>query len=148
MSMCLHVCHLSIRPAHSHLAASLDEHAFRRRIPEVGPAPDMIEDDLPKNLDYLDDSFSATAGLKVLSDDDSDDFYPEDPDRVTDQTGVIGTYGGETIRLFDPEGLHIVEHHFDTLPPDSADESSQLVPSINLMQAGFEAFISGMAALH
>ena len=87
----------------------------------------MIDDDLPSNLDYLDDSFSATAGLKVLSDDESDEFYPEDPDQTRDQTGVIATYGGETIRLLDPQGLHIVEHYFDTLPSDSADESSQFV---------------------
>lgn len=109
--------------------ASLDEHAFRRRIPEVGPAPDMVEDDLPSNLEYLDDSFSATAGLKVLDDEESDEFYPGDPSHTGEQTGVVETYGGETIRLLDPHGLHPVEHYFDSLPPDSADESSQYVPS-------------------
>ncbi|GJE87153.1 autophagy-related protein 2 [Phanerochaete sordida] len=107
------------------LLASLDEQAFLQRVPEVGPAPDMVEDDLPSNLEYLDDSFSATAGLKVLDDDESDEFYPQDPNSTGDQTGVIATYGGETIRLLDPEGLHPVQHYFDTLPPDSADESSQ-----------------------
>ena len=114
----------------------MDENAFRGRIPEVGPPPDMMDDDVPTNLDYLDDSFSAAAGLKVLSDDESDDFYPEDPNRLNDQTGVVATYGGETIRLLDPEGLHIKEHHFDTLPPDSADESSQFVYFIKVPMNG------------
>lgn len=87
----------------------------------------MVDDDLPNNLDYLDQSFNASAGLMALDDEDEDDFYPEDPTQFADQTGVIATYGGETIRLLDPEGLHPVEHYFDTLPPDSADESSQCV---------------------
>ena len=43
--------------------ASLDEDAFRRP-PEVGPAPDMIYDDVPTKLEYLDVSFSASAGLR------------------------------------------------------------------------------------
>lgn len=107
------------------LMASVDEHAFHQSILEIGPAPDMVDDDLPNNLEYLDDSFSAAAGLKVLDDDNSDEFYPEDPSTMGDQSGVIGVYGGETIRLLNPEGLHPVEHYFDTLPPDSADESSQ-----------------------
>ncbi|EKM55349.1 uncharacterized protein PHACADRAFT_208868 [Phanerochaete carnosa HHB-10118-sp] len=107
------------------LMASIDEHAFRRRIPEVGPAPDMVDDDLPSNLEYLDDSFSAAAGLKVLDDDESDEFYPQDPSSVGDQRGVVGAYGGETIRLLDSQGLRPVEHYFDAFPPDSADESFQ-----------------------
>lgn len=104
--------------------ASLDEHAFRQRVPEIGPAPDMIEDDLPSNLDYLDESFSASAGLKALEDDEEDEFYPDGPTSFTDQIGVVATYGGETIRILDPEGLQVIEHYFETLPPDSADESS------------------------
>ncbi|THG98961.1 hypothetical protein EW026_g3308 [Hermanssonia centrifuga] len=112
------------------LIASLDEHAFRRRIPEVGPAPDFINDDLPSNLDYLDDSFSATAGLRELpSDDELDGFGSDDHSSEilvqNDQPGVIFKYGGETIRLLNPEGLHLIDNYFETLPPDAADESAQ-----------------------
>lgn len=85
----------------------------------------MIDDDLPSNLDYLDQSFSASAGLTALDDDEDDEFYPEDPAQLANQLGVVATHGGETIRLLDPKGLKIIEHHFDALPPDSADESSQ-----------------------
>ena len=106
-----------------YIAASLDEDTFRR-IPEVGAAPDMIVDDLPSNLDYLDESFSATAGLREITDDDLDDFGVEDSFPVySDQPGVVSKHGGETIRMFQP--LKIVEHHFDALPPDANDEGIQ-----------------------
>lgn len=105
----------------------MDENAFRRRVPEVGAAPDMINDDLPTNLDYLDDAFSTTAGLRELPEDEFDEFednYVQSSDHI-DNTGLVSRYGGETIRLLQQEGLHTVEHHFDTLPPDLNDESLQ-----------------------
>ena len=85
----------------------------------------MISDDLTSNLDYLDESFSATAGLREITDDDLDDFGVEDNYQVSvDQPGVIAKHGGETIRMLQPT-LHIVEHHFDALPPDANDEGVQ-----------------------
>lgn len=103
-------------------AASVEEHAFHR-MPELGPAPDMINDDLPTNLDYLDDSFGTAAGLRELRDDDLDDFDREDladfgpvPGSVPLQSNVISSVGGETIRMIAPQGIHIVEHYFNTLP--------------------------------
>ena len=114
-------------PSHSHLrVASLDEHAFRRTVPQVGAAPDMVDDDLPTNPDYLDDSFSATAGLRELDDEDLDEFDADDMQvNIADQTGLLSAYGGETIRLFDPKGLKVVENYFETLPPEATDESAQ-----------------------
>ena len=113
------------------LLASVDEHTFRR-VPDVGPAPDMINDDLPSNLDYLDASFGTAAGLRELRDDDLDEFDLEDaetgrvtPTQDSQQVGVISNVGGETIKMLRP--LHIVEHHFDTLPTDSADGNSEYV---------------------
>jgi autophagy-related protein 2 len=112
-------------------AASVDEHAFRR-VPEVGPAPDMIYDDLPSNLDYLDASFGTAAGLRELRDDDLDEFDPEDaesgrvtPTQGSQQLGITSNVGGETIKMLRP--LNIVEHHFETLPPDSAGGNSEYV---------------------
>ena len=111
-SICPHVLSL----------ASLDEHAFLRQIPQVGPAPDLVNDDLPTNLDYLDDSFGTAGGLRALDDEDDDfeQFIVSD-----DQSGVISKHGGETIRLLDPNGLHIVDNYFDTLPPEPIDDGSQ-----------------------
>lgn len=106
--------------------ASLDEHAFRLTIPQVGATPDMVDDDLPTNPDYLDDSFSATAGLRELGDDELDEFDENEVHvNVADQTGLISAYGGETIRLFDAKGLQIIENYYETLPPEANDESAQ-----------------------
>jgi autophagy-related protein 2 len=118
---CFHRSHLL-----TYGLASVDEHAFKR-VPEVGTTPDMISDDLPSNLDYLDESFGAAAGLRELRDDDLDEFDIEETEiSVTtsptgQQTGIISKIGGETIKILYPDGIHIVENHFDTLQPDSPE---------------------------
>jgi autophagy-related protein 2 len=84
----------------------------------------MIYDDLPSNPDYLDVSFGAAAGLRELDDDDldMDDQSRSEQTGGTDlpsssaEKGVISSVGGETIRLLDPNGLHVVENFFNTLP--------------------------------
>ena len=104
------------------LLSSLDEDAFKT-LPEVGAAPDMIIDDLPNNPDYLDESFGAAAGFREIED---DEFDEEDiPFSDTNADGVVSNVGGETIRMLSDSGIKIVEHHFDNLPPDALDDSSQ-----------------------
>lgn len=104
--------------------ASLDEQAFKRQVPQVGQTPDLVEDDLPQNLEYLDDAFSPAGGLRAF--DELDDF--EDEYAISyDQPGIIGKYGGETIRLLDAKGLHAIENYFETLPPDVVGETDEWV---------------------
>lgn len=86
----------------------------------------MIYDDLPTNLEYLDESFSASAGLRELPDDDSDDDFQYHNSAPSNVDGVVSQHGGETIRMFQPE-LGTVEHFFDTLPPENEDEGLQYV---------------------
>ncbi|KAF7294875.1 GP-PDE domain-containing protein [Mycena indigotica] len=113
-------------PSTEILLASVDDIAFNR-VPEVGPPPDMINDDLPTNMDYLDDSFGAAAGLRELVEEDMEDFDVDDASFDTkDAPGVVSKVGGETIKMLRPEGLRIIEHHFDTLPPETTDIASQL----------------------
>jgi autophagy-related protein 2 len=83
----------------------------------------MIYDDLPSNADYLDVSFGAAAGLRELSDDDLDMDDPSQSKQTEGadlsnpaEKGVISSVGGETIKVFDPNGLHVVENFFNTLP--------------------------------
>ncbi|KAJ7709834.1 hypothetical protein B0H17DRAFT_915352 [Mycena rosella] len=115
--------------SHEALMASVDDLAFKR-LPEVGPPPDMINDDLPTNMDYLDESFGAAAGLRELRDEDLDDFDVDDDIDTHSPTsgapGIVSKVGGETVKMLRPEGLHIVEHYFDNLPPDTSDGSSKL----------------------
>jgi autophagy-related protein 2 len=84
----------------------------------------MIYDDLPSNPDYLDVSFGAAAGLRELNDDDLD-MDEQSRSGLTGGTdlpsysahkSVISSVGGETIRILDPNGLHVVENFFNTLP--------------------------------
>lgn len=97
-------------------------------MPEVGPPPDLISDDLPTNLDYLDASFGTAAGLRELRDEDLDEFDLDDTadiNRVSyslrgPQTGIVSSVGGETIKILRPEGIRIVENYFDHLLPDTA----------------------------
>ena len=108
--------------------SSLDDDAFKRP-PEIGPAPDMIYDDLPNNLDYLDDSFSAAAGLRELRDDDLEDFDVKESDSdtlVADEggTGITSKIGGETIKMLRPD-VQTVENYFDNLPPEPTDGSTE-----------------------
>ncbi|KAM6500465.1 hypothetical protein JOM56_003479 [Amanita muscaria] len=116
------------------LTTSVDELAFRR-LPEIGPAPDMIADDLPTNLDYLDESFSATAGLREFSDEDLDDFRDEndfDVDLGSSNaehqatTGITSRVGGETIKMMRPEGVQVIEGYFESLPGDASTASSSI----------------------
>ncbi|OAX41967.1 hypothetical protein K503DRAFT_832684 [Rhizopogon vinicolor AM-OR11-026] len=118
------------RPPEQGMMASLDEQAFKR-IPDVGTAADMINDDLPKNLDYLDEDFGSAAGLRELRDDDLDDFDVEEYDRrspVPGEIGVVSNVGGETIRVIKP--IRPIEHYYDMIPPENTGDMASLRETI------------------
>ncbi|KAL5511695.1 ATG2 [Sanghuangporus vaninii] len=112
-------------PRSSTLLRSLDEHAFRRQ-PVIGPLPDMVDDDLPKNPEYLDASFGAAAGLRPLDDEDiEDEFNPEDHVDISQSSGnIVARHGGETVKMLHSP-IEIVENYFDTLTPSSIDLASE-----------------------
>lgn len=99
-------------------------------MPEIGPAPDMISDDLPTNLDYLDESFGAAAGLRELVDEDLDQFSDGEVDiqSTVDDPHIVSRIGGETIKVFDPKGLDLLEDYFLSIPPEKSERMSQYVP--------------------
>jgi hypothetical protein len=99
---------------------SVDDLTFRKILPEVGPTPDLIEDDLPSNPEYIDDSYGTAGGFRALNEDEEDEEF-DIPD-ATERGGgenVTVLAGGETIRLLTSEPIRVVEHHFDTIPPDT-----------------------------
>ncbi|KAF9265490.1 hypothetical protein L218DRAFT_860278 [Marasmius fiardii PR-910] len=115
---------------HTDMLSSVDDLAFKR-VPQIGPAPDMIYDDLPTNPDYLDESFGAAAGLRELTDEDLDDFDQDYIDPVLtaeegQKPGIVSRYGGETIRLLRSEGLKVVDDYFDNLPPEDTNDFASL----------------------
>lgn len=91
----------------------------------------MIEDDLPTNADYLDEHFGAAAGLRDFSDEefavsDMEDSYVQHTS-AEGPKGMTAAFGGETIRMLRPEGLHIVENYFETLPPDPGEAARYVI---------------------
>jgi len=91
----------------------------------------MINDDLPTNLDYLDESFGSAAGLRELTDDDLDEFDVEELpagssiEVAADGTGVVSRVGGETIKMLRPEGICVVDDYFLTLPPETVVQGDE-----------------------
>lgn len=84
----------------------------------------MIEDDLPTNPDYLDESFGAAAGLREIDDDEFGESDVESPiSNSFEDVSSAHAHGGETIRMLRPEGLRIVENYFETLAPDPGEAS-------------------------
>ena len=94
----------------------------------MGPGRDMIYHDLPTNLDYLDVSFGAAAGLRELRDEDLDDF--DDEELLVHGGGVgdpntISKVSGETIKIFEARELGVVNDHFLIIPPEKLHNTSE-----------------------
>ena len=110
---------------------TLDENAFRRLAPALSHDPDMVEDDLPTNPDYIDASYGSAAGMRDLTDEDLDEFddgdfggrrTPTQGDR-----GVVSVTGGETIKMLTQDGLNIIEGYYDNLPLNTDNLVSEYV---------------------
>ena len=86
----------------------------------------MVDDDLPKNPEYLDASFGAAAGFRPLDDEDiEDEFCPGDQDDISQSSGnITSRHGGETIKMLHTP-IEIVENYFDSLTPNSIDLASE-----------------------
>jgi autophagy-related protein 2 len=103
-------------------------------MPEVGPTPDLIEDDLPSNPEYIDDSYGTAAGFRALDDDfEDEEFAITDVSERGSDERVTVLAGGETIRMLVPEPLHVEEHHFDTIPPEANQLDVRRVSLISSM---------------
>ncbi|KDQ16218.1 hypothetical protein BOTBODRAFT_173128 [Botryobasidium botryosum FD-172 SS1] len=99
------------------LFASMDEEAFRKE-PELDSGADLVRDDVPRNMDYLDASFGAAAGLTVLPDEFDEDDNFASPVGPTVKEGLISDLNGETIRMLGVNGFDIVEDYFESIKPD------------------------------
>lgn len=88
----------------------------------------MIDDDLPTNMYYLDDSFGPAAGLREIRDDDLEEFDSEDITTPEfDDPSVISKVGGETIKILDYKGLDVVDDYFLNIPIDTNSRPSEYV---------------------
>jgi autophagy-related protein 2 len=99
--------------------SSVDEDAFRRINDIVsGGDADMIEDDLPTNLDYLDE---ATRRANALSTDRSTGetlrTWQTEGDHLSEEGGkVAAEVNGETIKILYSGPVEMEEGYWDNLP--------------------------------
>ncbi|TFK76391.1 hypothetical protein BDN72DRAFT_785226 [Pluteus cervinus] len=106
-------------------SSMLKEHKTSfEQVPEVGPTPDFLEDDLPTNLEYLD--FGAAAGVRELEDEFDEDDAPAGllAPQLVENTSSASQTTGETIKMFQ-KSIKVEEHYFERLIPEAIDGSSQ-----------------------
>jgi len=127
----IHKATLSFDISNATTPVTLDENAFRRLAPALSHDPDMVEDDLPTNPDYIDASYGSAAGVRDLTDEDLDDFDEGDFSGRRTPTqgdrGVVSVTGGETIKMLTQEGLNIIEGYYDNLPLNTDNLVSEYV---------------------
>lgn len=96
----------------------------------------MIDDDLPTNADYLDDTYGAAAGVRALSDEegeDSDDggFDLEDAlnesmkiDIMSSRPNPVAKARKETIKVLRGP-IRVEEYYFEHLTPERGSGFTQ-----------------------
>ncbi|KXN86892.1 Autophagy-related protein 2 [Leucoagaricus sp. SymC.cos] len=139
---------LSETSASRNLMSSVEDVAFQR-LPEIGPAPDMISDDLPTNPEYLDESFGAAAGLREFSDDELDDLE-DDVDGGSEvkhilfeevEPGCTSNHNGETIKVHN-EGINMIEEYYDNLPAELSESPvGEIESKLKIRVRGGEAIL-------
>ncbi|GAA6057188.1 hypothetical protein JCM3770_004368 [Rhodotorula araucariae] len=92
---------LSTRKHSQDLLASVDLAAFERA-PSLHDLPEILDDDVPANIDYLADALNQTS-VRSTSRRDSAGSLPKNDGEL------ISEVDGETIRMFASEGLQIVD---------------------------------------
>jgi autophagy-related protein 2 len=96
---------------------SIDEDAFKKVIPEMISGADLIEDDLPTNLDYLDTTTSRKSTSKRVEGESL---------RSWQATSAEGEeeVGGETIKVLYEGELCLEENYWENLPVVTKGDSN------------------------
>ncbi|QRV75478.1 autophagy-related protein 2 [Ceratobasidium sp. AG-Ba] len=125
------------------MMSEVEDNTFRRRPAAI--AADMVDDDLPTNSDYLDESFGPAGGLMEFSEDEligeSSDEGAMSESVLDSRAGLEATSPksthtsastsetsipaednqnrwGETVRMLVSEDIHVIEDYFETIEPD------------------------------
>ena len=110
----LHCVESNARHTDSVLSASVDEEAFHH-MPDVTYGADLIEDDLPTNHEYLDESTRRPNTKATVQRQNSEDMIsPALEDSVLEvKKSELGT---ETIRILMDEPFDVEPNYWDNLP--------------------------------
>ncbi|GAA5970372.1 hypothetical protein JCM11641_001685 [Rhodosporidiobolus odoratus] len=104
------------RKKSSDLLASVDPAAFERA-PSVHDLPEILDDDVPTNLDYLADALNQTS---VRPKNRRGSASAKDGR----QGVLISEVDGEAIRMFKPKGLHVIDDWLTRPKVSKKDEST------------------------
>jgi autophagy-related protein 2 len=91
---------------------SIDEDTFRR-LPDPISGMDLIEDDLPTNLDYLD---AASRTKREAAGDGSEGLRAWQTEHDDLDNNLASEINGETIKILVPGPISLQEDYWDTLP--------------------------------
>jgi autophagy-related protein 2 len=103
--------------AQADLSGSIDDEAFRQ-LPDLTAGLDLIDDDLPSNLDYLD----ATSGRRVKANERAPAESMRSWETEHDETASLedshfaAEVKGETIKILADGPVELIENYWDTLP--------------------------------
>lgn len=110
--------------------ASLDEEAFRR-MPDLSSGVDMIDDDLPTNLDYLDTATKQPANEVVADKTTGETLRSWQTDEQSDFSHTEGDPNNFTIRILLKEPISLQdENYWDNLQGQQAAQITEYVTSI------------------
>ncbi|BGP20876.1 autophagy-related protein 2 [Rhodosporidiobolus nylandii] len=109
----------------SDLLASVDPDAFERA-PALQDLPEILDDDVPTNLDYLSEALNQTSHSPTQHRRSSS---LTDSTRSEGQGHIISDVEGETIRLLKPQGLNIIDDYL-AQPRARKEDASTPTPKI------------------
>lgn len=105
--------------------ASLDEEAFRR-MPDLTSGVDMIDDDLPTNLDYLDTATKQPANEVVADKTTGETLRSWQTDADNDFVQTEGDSSDGTIRILLKEPIDLEdENYWDNLQSQQAPQNAE-----------------------
>lgn len=113
------------------MAASifLEENAFKR-VPELGPEADLIEDDIPRNPGFIDAKFGGARPYDFEEEFGDLETHDHPEGRMSPTGGMPGFVEinsdiGHTIRMLTDEPIKVIEGYFDRLPPETVTNSDR-----------------------
>ncbi|BGP44040.1 autophagy-related protein 2 [Rhodotorula kratochvilovae] len=107
---------LSTRKRSQDLLASVDPAAFERA-PSLHDLPEILDDDVPANLDYLSEALNQTSIRPTGRRDSAGSLAKSEGE-------LLSEVDGETIRMFAAKGLQIVDEWLAEARVDDADYSA------------------------
>ena len=95
----------------------MDDEAFRQ-LPDLTSGLDLVEDDLPNNLDYLDSTAARQVkGADAAHKEGMQSWETEHDEYAAPAESMFAAeVKGETVKILVDGPVELVEHYWETLP--------------------------------